>query len=58
VERPFAGQYGSFLGSNPGISGCRATDFEAGPHGMFRWVDTWVPCYVFHPNFLTLWGAK
>ncbi len=25
---------------------------------MFRWVDTWVPCYVFHPSFLTMWGAK
>ena len=40
------------------VCACRASDFEPGPHGMFRWVDTWVPCYVFHPSFLTMWGAK
>lgn len=53
-----AGQYGSFLEGNPGVSACQASDFEAGPRGMFRWVDTWAPCYTFHTSFLTMWGAK
>ena len=53
-----AGQYGSFLEANPGISACRGPDFEQGPRGMFRWVDTWVPCRVFDSSFLIVWGAK